>query len=411
VQAESRDGEKYNQRDRNWVRTRYPELRSEFSERAMIKLDPTDRWAYKEKRSAPLGAIAIVLIIVACGGLYYWYAFLRYSEVYHQLGISKLPSTLEFQPTIQSRLDQLSHEPCYRDAVIDLADSLMDAGYPRDADTILVNSSRRCGESDEILLSRYKALVLASDFVGAVQVADRLVQAHPANAQIRYSRGSAYEELKDFPRALADYINGIQLFGEPDTISIKNFYDVSRMYAALNRYCDAITPIETYVSFDPATRRTTQSTALIAEYARKGNCDAHYASGSTVVSRLTLPGMRGVNTLVVVVNGTPGNFILDTGATFVAVTPDFATKAKIRTESGIELPIKTVGGNAIADLGYASTVTVGKAEAQGVEVLVVRGAVDPFGGQLDGLLGMSFLARFKLSLSPNAIELTALPLQ
>lgn len=62
MQAESRDGEKYNQRDRNWVRTRYPELRSEFSERAMIKLDPTDRWSYKEKRSAPLGAIAVRVI-------------------------------------------------------------------------------------------------------------------------------------------------------------------------------------------------------------------------------------------------------------------------------------------------------------------------------------------------------------
>jgi clan AA aspartic protease (TIGR02281 family) len=121
--------------------------------------------------------------------------------------------------------------------------------------------------------------------------------------------------------------------------------------------------------------------------------------------------MRGINTLVVVVNGTPGNFILDTGATFVAVTPDFATKAKIRAESGTELPIKTVGGNATADLGYASTISVGKAEAQGVEVAVVRGAVDPFGAQLDGLLGMSFLARFKVSLSPNAIELAAIPLK
>jgi predicted aspartyl protease len=70
-----------------------------------------------------------------------------------------------------------------------------------------------------------------------------------------------------------------------------------------------------------------------------------------------------------------------------------------------------VGGIASADLGYARTVSVGKAVAQGVAVAVVRGAADPFGRQLDGLLGMSFLARFRVSLSQNTIELAAIPLQ
>jgi len=130
-----------------------------------------------------------------------------------------------------------------------------------------------------------------------------------------------------------------------------------------------------------------------------------------VVSRLAISGAPGANTLPVVVNGTPGNFLLDTGATFVAVTPEFAAKAKLKIETGTQLPIKTVGGNASADLGYAQTVSVAKAEAQGVPVAVVRGAVDPFGTHLDGLLGMSFLARFKVSLSQNTIEFTAIPLQ
>jgi clan AA aspartic protease (TIGR02281 family) len=175
--------------------------------------------------------------------------------------------------------------------------------------------------------------------------------------------------------------------------------------------CDAITPIETFISFDPVNRRTSQSTRLIAEYASKGNCDLRYASGSAIVSRLPSSGVPGTNTLVAVINGTPGNFLLDTGATFVAVTPDFASKAKLKIETDTQLPIKTVGGITSADLGYARTVSVGKAEAQGVPVAVVRGAMDPFGGQLDGLLGMSFLARFRVSLSQNTVELTAIPLR
>jgi len=45
----------------------------------------------------------------------------------------------------------------------------------------------------------------------------------------------------------------------------------------LDRYCDAITPIEMYVSLDPIHRRTPQTTKVIAEYAEKGNCDTRYA--------------------------------------------------------------------------------------------------------------------------------------
>ena len=378
-------------------------------------MDPRDRLAYETPRNVPLLAATILLVIaVGCVGFYYWYAFYQkssYSEVYHQLGISQLPSALELQPKVRGLLDQLSHEPCYRNAVSGLADLLLDAGYPRDANTALANFSRRCGELDELLYRRYKALDQASDFSAAVQIADILVKSNPADAQVRYWRGNAYENLKDFSHALADYINSIQLLGEPDRVAINNFYDVSRMYAALNRYCDAITPIETFISFDPANRRTTQSTKLIAEYVEKGSCDARYASGSTRVSRLAFPGMTGLNTLAVVVNGIPGNFLLDTGATYVAVTSDFASKAKLKLEAGTQLAIKTVGGSGFADLGYASTISVGKAQAQGVPVAVIRGSSDPFGARLDGLLGMSFLARFAVNVSQNAIELTAISLR
>jgi tetratricopeptide (TPR) repeat protein len=160
--------------------------------------------------------------------------------VYQQLGISDMPLALEAQPGVQTSLDQLSHEPCYRNAIVDLADALLDGGYPRDADTSLTNFAQRCGASDEILYRRYKALFRASDFPGAARIAGDLVNSNPANAQVRYWRGNAYEQLGNFSNALTDYINSIQLLGEPASVDIDNFYDVSRMYAALKRYCDAI---------------------------------------------------------------------------------------------------------------------------------------------------------------------------
>jgi hypothetical protein len=42
---------------------------------------------------------------------------------------------------------------------------------------------------------------------------------------------------------------------------------------------------------------------------------------------------------------------------------------------------------------------------------VFRGSNDPFGHHQDGLLGMSFLARFNVRLSQEFIELTPIPLR
>jgi clan AA aspartic protease (TIGR02281 family) len=382
----------------------------------MIVLDPRDRISDVERRTSPilLAAVTLVfLLLLGIGGFLYWqYAAPKsnYNEVYSQLGISPL-LTLERNPEFQVLLEQLGREPCYRGAITGLADAMLDAGYPRETDKSLSAFAKRCGASDEISVRRYSALYQASDFSTALQVANELVQSDPADAQVRYWRGNAHEKLKHFTEALADYINAVQLLGNPSSVEGTNFYDISRMYAALGRYCDAITPLETYASMDPAERRTTQITKLIAEYADKGKCDTRFATGSTRIGRLALSGTAGVNTLNVAVNDVPGNFLLDTGATYVAVTSEFAGKAKLKCGTGTELQMKTVAGVASANLCYADTVKVGKAEAQGVPVAIIRGTRDPFGNKLDGLLGMSFLARYKVTVSQNAIELIAIPLR
>jgi hypothetical protein len=43
-------------------------------------------------------------------------------------------------------------------------------------------------------------------------------------------------------------------------------------------------------------------------------------------------------------------------------------------------------------------------------VAVIHGT-DPFGGHLDGLLGMSFIARFNMVVSQDGIQLTAIALR
>jgi hypothetical protein len=71
-----------------------------------------------------------------------------------------------------------------------------------------------------------------------------------------------------------------------------------------------------------------------------------------------------------------------------------------------------VGGKITAEIGYADSIKVGAAEASGVVVAITRDDVDnPFGNRIDGLLGMTFLSRFQVTFSPDALELRAVRLR
>ena len=327
--------------------------------------------------------------------------------MYTKLGVVPLPQAVEHLPQVQFRLDQLHREPCFKDAITGLADALLKAGYPRESASALINFVKHCPSSEYLLAEAYDPLLRIGDLQGALHVADELVKSYPINSQFRYWRGRVRDQQSDYANALNDYVNAVQLDAEPARLVGDVFYNMSRMYAALQRFCDAITPIETYISFDPAERRNSQTNRILSDYAQQGHCDAHYARGT---GRVPLFGNAQVHTLAVTVNGVTGNFALDTGATYVSVTRGFANKSKLNIETGNQMVMKTVAGTTIADIGYASTVAVGQAEAQGVVVAVVS-TDDPFGNRLDGLLGMSYLARFTLSVSQSGIELKPIPLR
>jgi tetratricopeptide (TPR) repeat protein len=372
-----------------------------------------------------LFAVTIVLA-VGGGGLYWHYTYAppaappaappsaspekgpEFERVYKELGIQPLPSNVERQPQVQSRLTQLNREACYTDAIVGLGRALLDAGYPREAATSLRSFVKRCGSASEVLPYAYTGYERINDFPAALEVANELVEAVPANATFRYWRALAYDRTGQSSLAMLDYMNTVQLFGDPKIIFGDVFYKWSRTYAALGRYCDAISPIEMYISLDPANRRTPQTVKIISDYAEEGSCDRRYATGTT---RVLFVGGSAVRTLTVIVNGVAGNLILDTGATFVSITSQFALKAKVATEPGNQVIMKTVGGKTLAEIGYASSVSVGKAEAKGVVTAVHREDSNPFGNRVDGLLGMSFLSRFNMKLSPTAIELSAIGLR
>lgn len=87
-----------------------------------------------------------------------------------------------------------------------------------------------------------------------------------------------------------------------------------------------------------------------------------------------------------------GRFLLDTGATYCAVSREVAREAKVRSRaSGETVRILTANGAVDATLGEVRKLEVGNEAARDVEVVVMD--EDPIPG-LAGLIGLSFLDRF-----------------
>jgi predicted aspartyl protease len=272
------------------------------------------------------------------------------------------------------------------------------AGYPRESAKSIETYNRNCSFSEEMSQLAYAAYLRIGDKRAAISVANELIKFDPASYDYRFMRGNAYELSKNYKAALADYISTLDLFPDLSKVAVSQFYEVSDMYDKLGRPCDAIGPLETYISYNVTERQTQQIAKLISDYARRGNCATTYAKGS---SRVLLPPSNLVD---VVINGSRARMIIDTGS-LMSLTPEMALRARITPDVSDEVEVRVVGGLMKQATGYAQTVQVDGATAANVPVLIAVGRKDAFGPGIDGLLGMSFLSRFSVALSSGVLEL------
>jgi len=322
-----------------------------------------------------------------------------FSAVYERLGT--LPLRAARDPFIWLRLEELKREPCDQKSMDDLAQTLERLGYRREAANGLYNFVRDCGAPLSALHKSVDIYLKLTDYPKAAEVADEYVRRAPSNHNARYLRAVALQGAGDFPHALVDYSDAIELFGsDKKGLASRVFLRLAEVYAALNRFCEATAPINMWVSLDPASRDTSQSQKIISDYEAKGNCAA---SRESQKESFPLNGQKNVVTVKATINGVRGLFILDTGASYVSVKSAFADRAKIpQTET--EITLLTANGPAKARLSKADKVILGKLEAANVPVAVQKADDKSYGNGVDGLLGMSFLSRFEVQMAAGSIE-------
>ena len=325
-----------------------------------------------------------------------------FAAVYSQLGI-KLPVRIARDPQVWLTLDQLKREACDQKSIDDLALLLDKLGYRREAANGQYNFVKRCGAPVLALHKSINTLLKLTDFPLAVKVADEFVRRAPTNHDAYYLRGVALEGVGDYRRALVDYANAIELFSTDKTkIGNSVFARMANVYAKLGEFCQAATPILTWIAIDPASRDNSRSRKIVSDYETQGNCAT---SSEFQKERFALRGQNRVVTAKADINGVMGLFIIDTGASYVSVKSQFAERAKIPHAEGNEIKLATANGLAKGKLSKANTVLLGKLRAVNVPVVVQDLDDRSYGAGVDGLLGMSFLSRFEVQMSGGFIEI------
>ncbi|MBV9568315.1 MAG: hypothetical protein JO172_09265 [Hyphomicrobiales bacterium] len=204
-----------------------------------------------------------------------------FAPVYNRLKIT-LPTNIARDSSVWLRLDELRREPCDRVSIIGLAKALDTWGFRREAADALYQFALACGGPDTALTMAADYYLKISDFDKAAEVADTLVRADPSSANAIYLRARALDGAGNHSHALDDCATTIELFANKKNLSSNVFLNMSKAYAALGRFCEAASPIQTWIALDPVNRDTSQAERLIADYSLKGHCGIRRKTAPTL---------------------------------------------------------------------------------------------------------------------------------
>ena len=311
---------------------------------------------------------------------------------YSRLEIEPLPSAVVNRNPMAGHIAVLLREPCDWNATYEFAGTLQQAGYRREAAKVFQAYSAKCQPSDVALYRAADILYGLSDFPGAIKVTDDLLAMSPDLPQFHYLRAQILQGTKRYKEAIDAYDSTIGLAEDINSINSEVFRQLSASYAALGEYCEAITPIQTWMALDPATNDTQRTRKILKDYSAKGKCELSHATGS---DRFPTQG-QNVITAKVMINSVPGIFIVDTGASFVSLSKEFAERAKLPLSGNYSIRMQTANGIAMAQRSSISKVQIGRISAEGVAAVVMAAGEDA-GEDIDGLLGRSFLSRFDVT--------------
>jgi clan AA aspartic protease (TIGR02281 family) len=290
-------------------------------------------------------------------------------------------------------------QPCDRGKIIRLGDALLDQDQNREAVEAAQSFWQRCGDYPRLLWITQIAHRRLGNFQEALKDSTRLIDSQPRNRNYWAWRGHIHEEMEDWPKAISDYRQALTL--EPSLVDIP--FDLADIYERLGRPCEAIFPLEQVLHYNQNLRNRSQIRQRIVslyesgkcgDYAGKGRAEIRFdAASGEIVAMATLDGRQ------------TARFLVDTGASYVAITAELAAKLGV-TSKEPEVLVDTANGPTTGKPVIIDSIALQGATASRVNALIMK----RLPAELDGLLGLSFLSRFDLKVDrqQGRLELSAL---
>jgi aspartyl protease family protein len=287
----------------------------------------------------------------------------------------------------------LDREPCDRGKIVQLCESLLRDGEPRQCLTRAEAFFTRCGDFWRLRWATYAAHKGLSEWDPAIADATGLVTQFPDDRDYRIWRGLAYAEKGDTLHAIADYEQALAI--EPRLADVP--FNLADAYRKLGRPCDGIFPLEQLSFYNP--ERDANARRRLRELYDDPQCSDRLGTGKATLRFGS--GARRVTSKVTLNGATPANLIVDTGASTVVLGSQLAARLGLRYDQWPARRAATAGGLRDVRIGYLDEVTVQGVSARHVECAVTEDLVGA-----EGLLGLSFLARFEMHSDPSKGILT-----
>jgi clan AA aspartic protease (TIGR02281 family) len=331
-------------------------------------------------------------------------ADVEFPALYQRYGIAPLGAGTTGNAEVKSALARLQNEPCNKQAVFQASRALENLRAIREAAEILKGFAGVCADGSGESYHASELYYVLGDYDLAVKLSSDVIDHQPDGQNAYFVRARSQQALKQYAAAIEDYATFVQLVPDTKLIRSEVFTRMSDSYENLDRPCEAIGPLQTYIALDSGKRATPPLLKRIAALAAKGNCAQTYAKGVARIPRRS----TGVSTAKVEINGVTGTFIVDTGASFVTLTQGFAGKTKPRMLTTKAVQMQTANGTTSATLATVESVKLAGLYASSVPAII---ASKSLGDGVDGLLGMSFLSRFTIVIGDREIQLKAKTLE
>lgn len=305
---------------------------------------------------------------------------------------STSPRQLELERLVKSN-------PCNQPATLELIQSLSEAYDFQAAAQLGENFLSRCDREGQIGFATMESWYRLSEFEKALSVLDRFPDETAYYTDLASWRGFVLEKLERYEEAGIAYERALYTFNDLSRVGGTQFYYATRAYKAAKKYCRALRPLELFLSFDPAARSTPDVVSMMQELRQLGSCEPDKPSRKAI----KLQRADGVLHVKASINGTPVTMILDTGASAVVLTKDAARRVGLQLNAANTVKMTGINGVSSAYFSEAEHVGVGAAVATDVVVLVDADNTLALGA--DGLLGQTFLARFKVTVEGTDLRL------